>query len=88
MATRAHPIHLRNETYAALEREAQLRQVEPDELADDLVRAQLPSESGQMQAALTALAAVSAKMPEVDAVALVREGREELDRRGRQWQSS
>jgi hypothetical protein len=35
-----------------------------------------------MQDALDALAAVSAKMPEVDAVRLVSNGRQELDRRG------
>jgi hypothetical protein len=82
MTTREHKIRLHQETYDALEIEAQRRDVAPDELADELVRRQLPARSNQMQDALDALAAVSAKMPEVDAVRLVSNGRQELDRRG------
>jgi hypothetical protein len=63
MATREHRIRLHRETYDALESEAQRRHVALDELADELVRRQLPALSSQMPDALAALAAVSAKMP-------------------------
>jgi hypothetical protein len=54
----------------------------PDELAAELVRERLGEVGAQratrMQDASVALDAVSARMPEVDAVRLIREGREAL----------
>jgi hypothetical protein len=82
VATRAHIVQLHPETYGELEVEATRRHVEPDELANELVRERLGQVRAQratpMQDALVALDAISARMPEVDAVRLVREGREQL----------
>lgn len=91
MATHARNIRLRPATYEALEVEAARRHVPPDELADELVRGQLVAarpRSGSMGDALAALEELGARMPEVDAARLVREGRDELDRRSSQWPSS
>jgi hypothetical protein len=88
MATRERAVTLRQDTYEALEAEAQRRHVAPDDLADELVRQQLPADAKQMRDALDALGSVSARMPEVDAVQLMREGRDELERRASRWQPS
>lgn len=89
VATRARTVQIHPATYDDLEIEASRRHVEPDELADKLVRERLGEMRAQQPAriadALEALDAISARMPEVDAVRLVREGREELDLRNGQW---
>jgi hypothetical protein len=90
MAIREHSVTLKQETYEALEAEAERRHVAPDDLADELVRHQLTPDGTRMKAALEAADRLVASMPpiEVDAVQLVREGREELERRTWRWQSS
>lgn len=91
MATREYSIRLHPETYEALEVEANRRHVPPDELADEIVRGQLPQAQvrpGQMREALDALLDFSQEMPRVDAVELIREVREEASDRGLRWQSS
>lgn len=87
MVTRQHSVTLKQETYDALEAEAERRHVAPDDLADELVRLQLPADVQRMNDALNALDALSVDV-DVDAVQLVREGREELERRTWRWQSS
>lgn len=93
MATRGRTVQLDPVAYGRLEAEARRRRVEPDELASKLVREHLPDEPAssaqKMRDALDALDAVRAQVRgPVDAVALVREGREELARRTDQWLSS
>jgi len=84
VATRSHTVQLRPATYGALEIEATRRRLAPDELADELVRDRLVdvrARPATMRDALQTLNEISARMPELDAVHLVREGREELARR-------
>ena len=58
--------------------------MEPDELADELVRMDLGAiREMDLEDVLAGLAEARAGLPPVDAVALVREGRVELDARGR-----
>jgi hypothetical protein len=65
-----------------LAREAERRGVAPEKLADELVRAELaPQASDDLEAALAGLAAVRAGQPKVDAVAMARDARSELDAR-------
>jgi hypothetical protein len=85
MATRDRIIHVTPDAYERLEREAGRRGVQPDDLAEQLLTADLPAPKGNLREALATLAEIRARMSggPVDAVALVREGREELDRRTR-----
>ncbi len=83
MATRPRPIHLQPDAYELLAREAARRGVEPDQLADELVRSDLTDvPQTDLGAALDALAEFRAELPPIDAVALVRAGRDELEARG------
>jgi hypothetical protein len=93
VATDDHTVQLDEDTYGVLEAEARRRQVAPDTLVRELVRERFGagdlSVSERTQDALAELAAVRAKVrAPVDAVALVREGREELERRTGHWLSS
>ncbi len=89
MATHDYTVRLDPSASAALEAEAKRRHVAPDTLAAELVRDRLPgADSRELHEALAALEVASSRMPEVDAVQLVREGREDLDRRSVQWLSS
>jgi hypothetical protein len=84
MATRDRIIHVTPDAYDRLEREAGRRGVQPDELADELLAVELASADFDWNAALAELAEIRGRMrggPD-DAVALVREGREELEQRG------
>lgn len=84
MATHDHTVQLRPTTYGAREVEATRRHLAPDELADELVRERLAGVGGRLRTigeSLETLERISARMPEVDAVRLVCEGREELARR-------
>ena len=84
MATRDRVIHITPDAYDRLEREAGRRGVQLDQLADELLAAELASADFDWDAALAELADVRSRMrggPD-DAVALVREGREELEQRG------
>jgi hypothetical protein len=81
MATRT--IHLPESSYALLSAEAQRRGLDPDALADELVRADLAAASEQdLEAALTDLAEFRARLPEIDGVALARDARAQLEQRG------
>jgi hypothetical protein len=91
MATTDPVIHLKPETFEALEAEAERRHVEPDELADELVRENLQQASerrSQMREALEALDELRTRMPKVDAVQLIRDVREAEADRGFPWPSS
>jgi hypothetical protein len=81
MATRA--IHLPESSYALLSAEAQRRGLDPDALADELVRADLATGSEQgLEAALKSLAEFRARLPEINGVVLARDARAQLERRG------
>jgi hypothetical protein len=82
MATSPRMIELQPDAYDLVVREAERRGVEPDAVVDELVRTDLGQENGELVAALDALAAFRAGLPPIDAVALVREGRDELEVRG------
>jgi hypothetical protein len=83
MATRDRVIHLTPDSYARLEREAGLRGVQPDALADELLAAELAPAEFDWDDALSDLAKIRSRVRgDVDAVAVVREGREDLERRG------
>jgi hypothetical protein len=91
MVTRDRLVELDEATYGALEAAARRRQVAPDALANELVRERLAGEavSDEMHRALAALAEFRAQVRQpVDAVALVREGRQELEERSLRWLSS
>jgi len=83
MATRDHAIHVTHDAYGRLEREAGRRGVRPDALAEKLFEGLAPTEF-DWQSAMAELAAIRGRMHGGgdDAVAIVREGREELERRG------
>jgi hypothetical protein len=83
MATRDHVIHVTDNAYGRLEREAGRRGVRPDALAEKLFEGLAPTEF-DWQSAMAELAAIRGRMRGGgdDAVAIVREGREELERRG------
>jgi hypothetical protein len=62
--------------------EANRRGVEPDALADELVRTDLGASTGDLQGALAGRAELRTRLPNVDGVALAREARTELEHRG------
>ncbi|HEY8502298.1 MAG TPA: hypothetical protein VIL21_06405 [Solirubrobacterales bacterium] len=83
MATRDRIIHLTPDSYERLEREAGRRGVEPDALAAELLAAELGPTEFDWDGTLSELAAIRSRVHgNVDAVALVREGRSELEHRG------
>lgn len=83
MATRDRIVHVTPDAYDRLEREAGRRGVQPDKLADELLAAELAPASSDLEAILTDLADIRGRVRgPVDAVAVVREGREELEQRG------
>lgn len=79
----AHPrsIRLHDASYELLLREARRRGVEPDALADELLRSGLDDKHGDLEGALTGLAEVRAGLPDLDGLALAREARDDLERR-------
>ena len=86
MATRDRVIHVTPDAYDRLEREAGRRGVQPDALADELLAAELAPAQSDLDSILADLADLaeirSRVRGPVDAVAVVREGREELEHRG------
>ena len=81
MATRA--IHLPESSYALLSAEAQRRGLDPDALADELLRTDLATSNGQdLDATLQSLAELRARLPEIDGVVLARDARAQLEQRG------
>jgi len=82
MAAADRTVQLQQDAYDLLVKEAARRGVEPEALADELLRADLAAaERRDQEAALDALAEFRAGLPPADAVALVREGRAELEAR-------
>lgn len=85
MATADHTIRLPSATYERLRAEAQRRHQAIDEIADEMLDERLPqsiTDRERARSALERLAALRARVGRgVDAVVLVRESREELDRR-------
>ncbi len=84
MATNAHVITLPEDAYEMLRREAARRGVEPDVLAEQLLRADLgPAEGwGDLEETLRTLADMRAQLPEIDGVDLARQVRADLEARG------
>jgi hypothetical protein len=81
MATRT--IHLPESSYALLSAEARRRGLDPDALADELVRADLAVCGEQdLEATLKSLAELRANLPEIDGIVLARDARTQLERRG------
>jgi hypothetical protein len=74
-------VRLGDESYELLLSEARRRGVEPDVLADELLRADLAPAEGDLEQALAGLAELRERLPEIDAVALLRESRADLERR-------
>jgi hypothetical protein len=62
--------------------EASRRGVEPDALADELVRADLGASTSDLESALAGLAELRMRLPDIDGLVLAREARTELERRG------
>jgi hypothetical protein len=81
MATRPRTIHLPESSYELLRREAERRGVEPDALADELLRDDLATEAGDLDRALRGLADLRAGLPEIDGVGLARQARDQLEAR-------
>jgi hypothetical protein len=81
MATRA--IHLPESSYALLSAEAQRRGLDPDALADELVRADLTAHGERdLETTLKGLADFRATLPEIDGLVLARDARAQLEQRG------
>lgn len=58
------------------------RGIDPDALADELVRTKLEAvANGDLDAALAGLAELRASLPDIDGVALAREARRDLEQR-------
>lgn len=80
MATRT--IHLPESSYALLTAEAQRRGLDPDALADELVRADLAAYGEQdLEATLKSLADFRATLPDIDGIVLARDARTQLEQR-------
>jgi hypothetical protein len=83
MATRPRAVRLQATSYELLQREARRRGIDPDALADELVRTKLEGvANGDLDAALAGLAELRAGLPDIDGVALAREARRDLEQRG------
>jgi hypothetical protein len=81
MATRT--IHLPESSYALLSAEAQRRGLDPDALADELVRTDLAAHGEQnLETTLKSLAEFRAGLPEIDGLVLARDARAQLEQRG------
>lgn len=81
VATRT--IHLPESSYALLTAEAQRRGLDPDALADELVRTDLAAPGGQdLDATLESLAELRERLPDIDGIVLARDARTQLERRG------
>lgn len=83
MAVRDRVIRVTPESYDRLAREARRRGTEPDALADELLAIRLAPAEFDLEQALADMAEVRERVRgPVDGVELVRQGREELERRG------
>jgi hypothetical protein len=82
MATRDRVIHVTPDAYDRLEQEAGRRGMPPDALAEELLAAELAPAKPELDGVLADLAEIRGRVRgPVDAVAVVREGREELEHR-------
>lgn len=82
MATRDRTIKLADDAYELLRLEAARRGVEPDELAEDLLREDLlQARWDGFDDALAALAELRGRLPAIDGVSLAGDVRAELDAR-------
>lgn len=95
--TTAITIRLDKVDYDRLLAEAERRGVPPESVAGDIVHESLHAESlpeatneriERTLRALDELAELTANMPPIDVVQIVREGRDELEQRGMRWLSS
>jgi hypothetical protein len=81
MATSDRTITLPEDSYALLAAEARRRGIEPDAVADELVRADLGAAgTGSLDAALEGLAQLRERLPAIDGIVLARDARAELER--------
>lgn len=69
-------------SYDLLLQEANRRGVDPDALADELLRTDLVASASDLQSALAGLAELRMRLPDKDGVTLAREARTELEHRG------
>ena len=69
-------------SYELLLQEANRRSVEPDALADELLRTDLGVSAGDLEGALAGLAELRAGLTDIDGVTLARGARTELEHRG------
>lgn len=75
-------IQLAQDSYELLVRESRRRGVEPDALADELLRTDLAAAvGGDLEVALAGLAQLRERLGEVDGVAVARAARGELEQR-------
>ncbi len=85
MATADRTVHVGAQTYALLREEAERRHRDVDTTADDLLTERLSApvtDAAKLERTLERAAQLRARLPRTDeAVALVREGRDELERR-------
>jgi hypothetical protein len=81
LAARPHGIRLQPGSYELLLREAQRRGVEPDALADELLRADLGDKPADLEGSLVGLAEMRARLPQIDGAGLARVARDDLERR-------
>lgn len=83
MATSTHTVRLQPDAYELVAREAERRGVEPDEVVDVIIRADLGMlDERDLDATLRRAAALRSTLPQIDGVALAREARAELEQRG------
>jgi uncharacterized protein HemY len=82
MATRERTIRLPQTSYELLQQEANRRGIEPDALADELLRTDLEANTGDLPNALAGLAELRTRLPNIDGIKLAREARAELEHRG------
>ena len=82
VATRDRTVRLTRDSYELLEEEARRRGIDPDALADELLRGDLGARADEdLDAVLARSDELRARLPEIDGVALAREARRELDDR-------
>jgi hypothetical protein len=85
MATADRTVHVGARTYALLREEAERRHRDVDTTADDLLAERLSAsviDAAKLERTLERAVQLRARLPHTDeAVALVREGRDELERR-------
>jgi hypothetical protein len=83
VATESRAIELRPGAYALVKREADRRGVAPEQVVDEMVRADLTKpDVVDLDLVLHRAVALRAKLPPMDGVALARESRADLEVRG------